>query len=372
MGSDIEIQMGTINPPELGLEPKPPVQEPAQREQNCWGWFCGRIFKDWTQPVSLFLTFGGIVGAAAGVVLDDTYIIIAGTASVVASAALSCGRISCLKPQKKLEKRVEDLGNEVGRLERNVEKLIQIWKELKEAQEEAQLSIARLGEVLKVPVDGMKNVTEQLKAIEEKLRALVVIYHSYKEAIEAFRKDLKQFKETNKVTKESVARLGKGVDDLDRNEDELSEEIDEYQSVVQYCQKQNIRLRNVLSDFKKDFVQMQQRFVSMQEDLGELKNQIEQLKRENDKFREGGEGFQQGVQDLQELGSKLEEKGDELKQKLEFLEEDTENFLTELDADEKDGKSAENTENGITEIIMDNEDEPAEGVELEEVKRSKI
>lgn len=332
----VDIEMGNIASASVddGLEPKPMAIVPPQ--PNCWGQCCGRIIKDWTQVVGGLLVTGGLGAGGAGIALDEPLVIVGGAVAILASSILMCVRISCLKPKKELERQVQALGDEVSRLTRNEAKLKQRWQDLVKVLGEAESSIVKLGDVLRVPVDRIENITEQIAAIEEKMRALVDLYHRYKAATEAFSRDLKLFRESNKVTKSHISELGKGVKNLDQQEDELSEEVDQFEGAAEFHRQQNAELRKMLSGFKTDFVAMQKRFVAMQEALAELRQHVIKIDEADDKFRDGGHGFQQGVDQAKtEVIPRLQAMLDKLEKEVGQLAQDSSKSLL-LDEDEDD------------------------------------
>ena len=337
-----DIELGPMSSPIADDELELPISPPRTRNQSACGRMCGRVVKDWTQVVGGFLTIAGLCGGGVGFAMEDYRVILGAAGAILASSVLMCGRISCLKPEKELERQVAHFSSEVDRLTRNEQKLKAHKVELQGVLAEAQNSIKALGQTLKVPVDRIEGVTDRLEAIELKLHVLVDLYYRYKAATQAFSKDLKAFKQNHKVTKESISRLGKATKNLSLAEGELSEEVDEYQEAGAFHRQQNTELRRILSEFKADFVEMQKRFLIMRNELEELRQHVLKLDEADDKFRSGGADFKEGV-DLAraELIPKLHETMSRLDKALDELAEDSEKSAALNSDSEEDDPSGE-------------------------------
>lgn len=293
-----DIELGIIPPSDDVLESSSaPLEE---RNQN----FCGRIVKDWTQVVGGFLTLAGLVGGGVGVGLEDYRVMLGASVVILASSVLLCARISCLKPEKELERQVAYFSGEVDRLTRNEAELKTSRDELRKVLGEAETSIQELALAMKVPVDEIEGLSGKFEAIEEKLHVLIDLYHRYKAVAKAFKDDLAIFRKSQKIADENLSRLGEETKKISSFE----EELEEYQKAKEFHRQKNEELQEILSSFQEDFVDVQKRFLLMRGELEELKQHVLKLDEVDDKFSSGGADFEEGIgQARSELLPKLKE-----------------------------------------------------------------
>lgn len=308
-----------VNDVEMGELHQVPLPQQA-KSNNC----CGRIFKDWSQPVILTVFALGAVGVGVGYGLNEPLYIAAAVALMAATILFSCGRITCLKPKKELENQLREYQALNIKLTTNILELTKVKDDLEDALDAAQQSVIDLNKTLKANATTLQTITDKLAETEKKLSVLMELYQKYKETTKAFAQDLNELKTTNKNVNDNVGKLGTGVFHLDKNEDELSDEIDQFNDVTKYQNEQNANLQKLLAGMSTDFQGMQSRFDLMHKALLELRDNVLKIDQSDDKFKTGASDFKTGTAELStKILPKLTELIEQLTNEIDKLEADS-------------------------------------------------
>lgn len=204
------------------------------------------------------------------------------------------------------------LGQENGRLEKNIEHLRGIEQGLNRTLQEAKESTHELEEMLESKVDSLQKIALKLKETEKKLQVLEELYVNLKKTTKSIAQDVTLFNRTNKIFESHVGDFGSGVSHLDKHEDDLSDEIDQYESANEFQRVQNERLVMLLGGLKDEFGVLGQRYLKMKEALEELKSHTLKLDEVDDKFREGADTLDRMSERLEKLWRDIHEEQQQL------------------------------------------------------------